>query len=160
MRRVRRHLGHSFWRNNWGMNNLSQLSDEAGAESYGFEIVPVVFFNPYFDDISNRLAHQHLLTFLAKPEQKAGLQSVRVTAELPNVELVTAYRVYGFHSKRVWPLRRLGNYCDKECRTLTFEDTLLAALNLHPQQSVCRGQVWVADAQAAPDRWIEIWGIY
>jgi hypothetical protein len=88
------HLGHSFWRNNWGMNNLSQLSDEAGAESYGFAIAPVAFFKPYFDDISNRLAHQYLLTFLAKPEKKAGMQSVRVTTELPNVELVSAHRVY------------------------------------------------------------------
>jgi hypothetical protein len=87
------HLGHSFWRNNWGMNNLSQLSDEAGAESYGFGIA--AFFKPYFDDISNRLAHQYLLTFLAKPEKKPGMQSIRVTApELPNVELVTAHRVY------------------------------------------------------------------
>jgi hypothetical protein len=89
------HLAHSFWRNNWGMNNLSQLSDEAGAESYGFGIAPAAFFKPYFDDISNRLAHQYLLTFLAKPEKKPGMQSIRVTTpELPNVELVTAHRVY------------------------------------------------------------------
>ena len=88
------HLGHSFFRNNWGMDNLSQLSDEAGAESYGFGIQPALFFEPYFDDISSRLSRQYLLTFLAKPEKKAGLQSVRVTTELPKVELVTARRVY------------------------------------------------------------------
>jgi hypothetical protein len=88
------HLGHSYWRNNWGMNNLSQVSDETGAESYNLGVISVELFKPYFDDISNRLAHQYLLTFLAKPEKKAGLQSVRVTTELPNVELVTARRVY------------------------------------------------------------------
>src|SRR6266404_4911106 len=28
------HLGHSFWRMNWGQNYLSQISDETGGESY------------------------------------------------------------------------------------------------------------------------------
>jgi len=35
-----------------------------------------------------------LLTFLAKPERKAGFQQVKLRTEVPNAELVGADRVY------------------------------------------------------------------
>jgi hypothetical protein len=35
-----------------------------------------------------------LLVFLAKPEKKPGLQSVRIRTELPNVELAAADKVF------------------------------------------------------------------
>ena len=28
------HLGHSYWRGNWGQNYLSELTDETGGELY------------------------------------------------------------------------------------------------------------------------------
>jgi hypothetical protein len=49
---------------------------------------------PYVDDIEHRLSNQYLLTFLAKPEKKSGMQRVKLTTELPNTELVAADRVY------------------------------------------------------------------
>jgi hypothetical protein len=88
------HAGHSFWRINWGENNLSEISDKTGAESYDLGVVPTVSFKPYFDDISNRLGHQYLLTFLARPQKKAGMQSVKLSTEVPDAELVSADRVY------------------------------------------------------------------
>ena len=88
------HAGHSFWRANWGQNNLSRISDETGAESYDLGVVAAPSFKPYFDDISKRLGHQYLLTFLAKPEKKAGMQSVKLRTEVPDAELVGASRVY------------------------------------------------------------------
>src|ERR1700722_16987938 len=54
----------------------------------GFETP--VSFAPNLQDLSRRLNHQCLLTFLAKPEKKPGLQRVRVRTEVPNVELVAA----------------------------------------------------------------------
>jgi hypothetical protein len=88
------HYGHSFWRVNWGQNYLSRLSDETGGESYYLGSGAPVSFSPYLDDLAHRLLHQYLLTFLAKPVKKAGLQSVKLRTEVPNAELVAADRVY------------------------------------------------------------------
>ncbi len=88
------HFGHTFWRINWGQNYLSQLSDETGGESYYLGSEAPVSFAPYLDDLSRRLLHQYLLTFLAKPVQKASMQSVKLRTEVTNAELVAADRVY------------------------------------------------------------------
>lgn len=87
------HFGHSFWRINWGQNYLSQLSDETGGESFYLGSEAPVSFSPYLDDLGRRLLHQYLLTFLAKPVKKAGMQSVKLRTEVPNAELVSADRV-------------------------------------------------------------------
>jgi len=73
------HWGHSLWRNTWGQNFLSQLSDETGGESYIIGFGSPVTFEPFLQQILQQLQHQYLLTFLAKPEQKSGLQPIRVT---------------------------------------------------------------------------------
>jgi len=49
---------------------------------------------PYLNDLAQRLNRQYLLTFLAKPEKKAGMRRVRLSTEVPNVELVGADNVY------------------------------------------------------------------
>jgi hypothetical protein len=88
------HYGHSLWRINWGQNYLSQLSDETGGESFYLGFGPAVSFVPYLDDLTHRLNHQYLLTFLAKPEKKDGMQQIKLRTEVPNAELVTATSVY------------------------------------------------------------------
>ena len=89
------HYGHSYWRTYWGQNYLSQLSDETGGESYYLTgPAPPVSFAPYMEDITRKLNHQYLLTFMAKPQKKAGMQRVKVQTEVPNAELVSADRVY------------------------------------------------------------------
>jgi len=88
------HYGHSFWRMNWGQNYLSQISDETGGESYYLGFGAPVSFAPYLEDLSHRLTRQYLLTFLAKPERKAGFQHFKLRTEVPNAELVAADKVY------------------------------------------------------------------
>src|SRR6201981_367322 len=88
------HYGHSFWRMNWGQNYLSQISDETAGESYYLGFGPPVSLAPYLDDLTHRLTRQYLLTFLAKPERKAGFQQVKLRTEVPNAELVASDRVY------------------------------------------------------------------
>jgi hypothetical protein len=89
------HFGHSYWQNYWGQIYLSQLADKTGGEAYyiGFTGAPVTFA-PYLDDLARRLEHQYFLGFLAKPEKKAGWQQIRLSTEIPNVDLVSAGRVY------------------------------------------------------------------
>ncbi len=89
------HLGHSYWWNYWGQLYLSALAEKTGGEAYyiGFN-GPAVAFQPYLDELTHRLNHQFLLTFLAKPAKKAGLQSIRLKSEAPNVDLVAPSAVW------------------------------------------------------------------
>ena len=80
---------------NWGQNYLSQLADETGGEAYYLGLGAPVAFAPYLDDVKHRLAHQYLLTFLAKRRKKPGMQPVKLRTEVPNAELVAADKVYG-----------------------------------------------------------------
>ena len=89
------HYAHSYWQNYWGQIYLSQVADKTGGEAYyiGFTGAPVSFA-PYLDDLARRLEHQYYLGFLAKPEKKAGWHQIRLSTEVPNVDLVSAGRVY------------------------------------------------------------------
>ena len=88
------HYGHTYWRFYWGQNYLSKMASETGGEAYFLGFGNPVSFAPYLEDLAGRLNHQYLLTFLAKPEKKPGLQSVKLRTEVPNAELVAADRVY------------------------------------------------------------------
>jgi hypothetical protein len=88
------HFGHSLWRVNQGQNNLSELADKTGGESYFQGLDTPVSFAPFLDEFAERLNHQYLLTFLIKPDKKASYRHVRLETEVPNAELVTADRVY------------------------------------------------------------------
>jgi hypothetical protein len=89
------HYGHSFWRTYWGQNYLSQLSDETGSESYYLiGSAPPVTFTPYLEDITRKLNHQYLVTFIPKPEKKAGMRRIKAETEVPNAELVSADKVW------------------------------------------------------------------
>jgi hypothetical protein len=89
------HFGHSYWESYWGQLYLSDLAEQTGGEAYyiGFSGSPVSF-SPYFDQTAERFSHQYLLTFLAQRPKKAGWQSIRLNCEQPNVDLVSAKRVW------------------------------------------------------------------
>jgi hypothetical protein len=88
------HYGHTYWRFYWGQNYLSKMASETGGEAYFLGLGNPVSFAPYLEDLTRRLTNQYLLTFLAKPEKKPGLQSVKLRTEVPNAELVAADKVY------------------------------------------------------------------
>ncbi|MBV9306626.1 MAG: hypothetical protein JOZ45_10820, partial [Acidobacteriaceae bacterium] len=88
------HYGHSFWRANWGQNFLSQLSDETGGESYMVGFGSPVSFQPFLQQITGQLQHQYILTFEAKPENKSGLQPVKVSIIEKDASIAAADKVY------------------------------------------------------------------
>ncbi len=88
------HFGHSLWRINQGQNNLSELADKTGGESYFQGLGTPVSFAPFLDLFAERLDHQYKLTFLIKPDKKPSYRHVRLETEVPNAEFVTADRVY------------------------------------------------------------------
>jgi hypothetical protein len=89
------HFGHDYWQTYWGQIYLSKTTDETGGESYaiGFAGTPVSF-TPFLNDVANRLNHQYLLTFLAKPPKRAGWQRVKLMTEVSNAQLVSAGQVW------------------------------------------------------------------
>lgn len=88
------HWGHTFWRENWGENFLSMLSDGTGGDSYFIGYGPPVSFAPFLKEIREHLEHQYLLTFQAQAQNKAGLQPVRVQAVNKDASLAAPTKVY------------------------------------------------------------------
>ncbi len=88
------HFGHSYWRNTWGQNFLSELSDETGGESYMIGFGSPVSFQPFLDSILALQRNQYLLTFDARPEKKSGFQPLKVTIENKDASIATPTRVW------------------------------------------------------------------
>jgi VWFA-related protein len=88
------HLGHSFWRNTWGQNFLSQLSDETGGDSYIVGFGSPVSFAPFLDSILMHLQHQYRLSFLARAENKSGFQPVRVSIKEKDASIAAPDKVF------------------------------------------------------------------
>jgi len=88
------HYGHSYWRESWGQNYLSMLSDATGGESYYVGFGSPVSFQPFLKDIRQNLDHQYLLTFQAKPQNKAGLEPVKAKVKEKDADLAAPTKVY------------------------------------------------------------------
>lgn len=86
------HLGHSYWRVNWGQNYLSELGEETGGEAYWQGAGSPVSFGPYLKDLAERFHNQYLLT-VAVNEVKVGLEPLRVTTAKLGVSLVAASKI-------------------------------------------------------------------
>jgi hypothetical protein len=88
------HLGHAYWRNTWGQNFLSMLSDETGGESYMIGFGSPVSFQPFLEQIAAQWQNQYLLTFSAKPENKSGLQPLKVSIAEKDASLAAPNQVF------------------------------------------------------------------
>jgi hypothetical protein len=88
------HQGRGFFRVSYAQANLSQLSDESGAESYYLGFEAPVTFRPYLDEIQLHLNNQYLLTFESSGGKKGRFERMRVVTEVPNVEFLTPSEVY------------------------------------------------------------------
>jgi hypothetical protein len=88
------HAGHSFWRATWGQNFLSQLADETGGEFYEVGVGAPVSFEPYLKAILEAQRHQYLLTFLAHPQNKPGLQNVHIRVIEKDASLAAPDKVF------------------------------------------------------------------
>ena len=88
------HYGHSYWRINWGQSYLSQIADQTGGEQYYQGFGNPVSFQPFLSNLAARLENQYLLTFRAKPQNKAGWLRIRAHTEVANVEVVAPSQVW------------------------------------------------------------------
>jgi hypothetical protein len=77
-----------------GQSSLSRLAAETGGDSFFQGFGTPVSFEPFLEDLDQMLRHQYVLTFSAKPGAKSGYQSLKVTTEVPGVELIAPARVW------------------------------------------------------------------
>jgi len=89
------HLGHSYWRVNWGQNYLSELGDETGGEAYWQGFGSPVSFDPYLKDLTARLRNQYLLTVTPEDGKnaKGDLEPVRISTARQGVSLMAASKI-------------------------------------------------------------------
>ncbi len=88
------HRARGFFLISRAQSNLSQLSDETGAESYYLGTGAPVALKPYFDELAIHLSNQYLLTFKTSGEEKGRFERPRVATELPHVEFLAASQVF------------------------------------------------------------------
>jgi hypothetical protein len=88
------HRGRGFFLSSRAQSNLSQLSDETGAESFYLGTSAPVTFKPYLDELSTHLSNQYLLTFKASDGPKGRFERARVSTELGYVEFMNARQVF------------------------------------------------------------------
>ena len=88
------HGGRGFFRVNNAQSELSEVSEETGAETYFLGFGPPVSLKGYFDEISDHLNNQYLLTFEAGGGKKGRFERIRVTSEVQGVEFMTPSGVF------------------------------------------------------------------
>ncbi len=88
------HMGHTFWRNTWGQNFLSQLSDETGGESYMIGFGSPLSFQPFLDEIRKLQEHQYHLAFFPRAENKSGMQPIRVSVPEKDASIAAPSMVF------------------------------------------------------------------
>lgn len=84
----------NYWEAINGQNGMAKLSEATGGESFFLELQNPVSFQPYFKSLQRILDNQYLLTFNAKPGNKAGLQYINVNTEVAGVEFGAADAVW------------------------------------------------------------------
>jgi hypothetical protein len=84
----------SSWDLQIGLSGLSKLADETGGECFSLGTTNAVSFKPYLERLQKIFDSQYYLVFLAIPGKKPGLQRVKLTTELANVEIAAPDNVW------------------------------------------------------------------
>ena len=88
------HAGRNYFELNNGQNAMAKLADETGGESFFLGLQNPVSFKPYLDRLQLIINNQYFLGFRAIPGKKDGLQRVKISTEIPKVEIVSADNVW------------------------------------------------------------------
>jgi hypothetical protein len=87
----------SIYRNNGSQSLLGMVSDATGGKSYWQGMGNPVSFQPYFEDLSRRLANQYELNFDARLNGKPALQTMRLKVNVPAINVTAPQQVYVNH---------------------------------------------------------------
>lgn len=88
------HRGRGFYLVSTAQNNLEKLAEGSGGESYYLGVMAPVSLKPYFDEISQHLSNQYLLTFVGSGGPKGKYQNIKIKTEIKDVEFFYPSSVY------------------------------------------------------------------
>jgi hypothetical protein len=87
-------LGRNYWEAELGQSGVAKIADETGGEYFALGTQTPVSFQPYLDRLQRILNNQYYLVFQAIPGKKDGLQRVRISTTLANVDIAAADNVW------------------------------------------------------------------
>jgi hypothetical protein len=78
-----------------GQIQLAHVADETGGEAYFVGFGPLPSLAPFLADMTDHLANQYLLEFLANPAEEAGtLQQVTVKSKITDIDVMVPDKVW------------------------------------------------------------------
>jgi hypothetical protein len=78
-----------------GQVQLAHVADETGGEAYFLDLGPLPSLAPFLADLTDHLANQYLLEFLANPAEGSGaLQQVTVKSKITDLEVMAPDKVW------------------------------------------------------------------
>ena len=87
-----------FSRNAWeaqlGQGGVAKIASETGGEYFALGPQNPVSFKPYLERLQKILDNQYFLVLQVPPRKKEGLQQVRITTTLANVDIAAANNVW------------------------------------------------------------------
>jgi len=88
--------GRNLFRINWGQNNLAQMTDGTGGESFFQGLETPVSFGPFLDQLDMVLHNQYFLTVTTprSGKPKGELRSLRVSTEQRQVEISAPREIF------------------------------------------------------------------
>jgi len=86
--------GRNAWEVQLGQSGIAKIADETGGEYYSLGLQNPISFKPYLDRLQRIFDNQYFLVFQATPDKKSGLQRVRISTNVPNMEIASANNVW------------------------------------------------------------------
>jgi len=87
-------LGRNGWEAQLGQSGVAKIADETGGEYFALGTQSAVSFKPYLERLQRIFDNQYFLVFQAIPGKKDGLQRVRISTQLQNVDFASADNVW------------------------------------------------------------------
>jgi hypothetical protein len=84
----------TMYANNTGQSLLVQVADATGGKNLWNGIGNPVSFQPYLEDLSRQLENQYELVFAANLNGKPGIQTMKLKANGPGVDVTAPHMVY------------------------------------------------------------------
>jgi hypothetical protein len=77
-----------------GQVQLAHVATETGGEAYFMSFGPLPTLAPFLADMTEHLANQYLLEFLATPGESGALRDITVKSKLPDIDVIAPSRVW------------------------------------------------------------------
>ncbi|MGP8269395.1 MAG: hypothetical protein ACLQLH_04955 [Terracidiphilus sp.] len=91
-------IDYSLYQNNASQSLLLMVTDATGGKSYWQGVGNPVSFQPYFEDLSRRLANQYEVNFNAQLNGKPTLETMKLKVNAPAINVTAPQQVFVDHA--------------------------------------------------------------